>query len=99
MKVAGKAAHGIGCHANSLISYELPANHKFVRFVAKGALDDGGATQGACGNQSSVQFYVYSQKPKVMSGISVASRSKPAGKRIGDQGDPAHAVYNQDFHE
>ena len=99
MKVAGKIVQGIGCHANSLISYELPANHKFVRFVAKGALDDGGATQGACGNQSSVQFFVYSQKPKVLSGISAASRSKPAGKRIGDQGDPAHAVDNLDVHE
>ena len=55
MKVAGKKVQGIGCHANSLISYQLPANHKFTRFLATGALDDGGTSQGACGNQY-VQF-------------------------------------------
>jgi len=99
MKVAGKEVQGIGCHANSLISYQLPANHKFTRFLAKGALDDGGARQGACGNQSSVQFYVYSQKPKVLGGVKVASGSRGSGKRVGEQGDPAHAVDNLEVHE
>jgi putative membrane-bound dehydrogenase-like protein len=99
MKVEGKSVQGIGCHANSLISYQLPANHKFTRFLAKGALDDGGARQGACGNQASVQFYVYSQKPKVLGGVKLVSGPKGSGKRIGDQGDPAHAVDNLDVHE
>ena len=99
MKVAGKKVQGIGCHANSLISYQLPANHKFTRFLATGALDDGGTSQGACGNQSSVQFYVYSKKPKVLGGVRISTGSKGSGKRIGEQGDPAHAVDNLDVHE
>ena len=99
MKVAGKKVQGIGCHANSLISYQLPANHKFTRFLATGALDDGGTSQGACGNQSSVQFYVYSKKPKVHGGVRISTGSKGSGKRIGEQGDPDHAVENLDVHE
>jgi len=99
MKVAGKEVQGIGCHANSLISYQLPANHKFTRFLATGALDDGGTSQGACGNQSSVQFYVYSKKPEVLGGVRISTGSKGSGKRIGEQGDPAHAVDNLDVHE
>ena len=99
MKVAGKKVQGIGCHANSLISYQLPANHKFTRFLATGALDDGGTSQGACGNQSSVQFYVYSKKPKVHGGVRISTGSKGSGKRIGEQGDPDHAVDNLDVHE
>ena len=80
MKVAGKKVQGIGCHANSLISYQLPANHKFTRFLATGALDDGGTSQGACGNQSSVQFYVYSKKPKVHGGVRISTGSQRFGE-------------------
>ena len=99
MKVAGKEVQGIGCHSNSLISYQLPVNHKFIRFLATGALDDGGARQGACGNQSSVQFHVYSKKPKVLGGVRISSGPKASGTRIGDQGDPDYAVDNLDVHE
>ena len=98
MRVAGKEVQGIGCHANSLISYQLPANHKFTRFLAKGTLDDGGARQGN-GNQSSIQFYIYAEKPKTLGGVRVSSRSKGSGQRIGDQGDPSHAVDNLDIHD
>ena len=45
MKVEGKAVTGIGTHAISMISYKLPANHKFTTFKAIGALDDGGINQ------------------------------------------------------
>ena len=38
MKVAGKEVQGIGCHANSLISYQLPTDHKFTRFLARGRI-------------------------------------------------------------
>ena len=79
MKVAGKEVQCIGCHSNSLISYQLPVNHKFIRFLATGALDDGGARQGACGNQSSVQFHVYSKKPKVLGGVRISTGSKGSG--------------------
>ena len=46
--------YGIGTHANSVITYDLPSG--FVRFKARGALDNGGTDQG-CG--STVQFQVY----------------------------------------
>ena len=97
MKVAGKTVQGIGTHATSLISYKLPSNHKFTRFLAKGALDDGGARQG-CGSQASVQFKVFAQKPSSIGG-SITRTVAKKGARVGDQGDPAHAVDNLDVHE
>jgi putative membrane-bound dehydrogenase-like protein len=99
MKVAGSKEGGIGCHANSLISYQLPDNHKFTRFLAGGALDDGGTLQGGKGNRSSIQFYVYSEKPSTFGKVGMATISKGSGKRIGEQGDPKHAVDNLDIHE
>ena len=63
LKIDGKAvAYGIGTHANSTIAYDLPDG--YTKFVARGGLDNGGTDQGACGSQSSVQFFVYTQKPK-----------------------------------
>lgn len=50
--------YGIGTHANSVIAYNLPADA--VRFVARGALDEGGTKQG---NGTSVEFSVYTEKP------------------------------------
>ncbi|MBA4031130.1 MAG: dehydrogenase [Planctomyces sp.] len=59
ISIAGQpVAFGIGTHANSVISYKLPAGA--TRFQAKGAIDDGGANQG-CG--STVKFAVYTQAP------------------------------------
>ena len=99
MKVAARKVEGIGCHANSLISYQLPSHHKFTRFLAGGALDDGGALQGGAGNRSSIQFYVYSEKPKVLGDHKPSNFSKTTGKRIGEQGDPSHAVDNLNVHD
>jgi hypothetical protein len=76
MKVDGKSVEGIGTHADSLISYKLPKNNQFTRFLAKGALDDGGVNQGACGNQASVQFQVFAQKP-IFAGASVSGPKGP----------------------
>ena len=60
-KIAGKpVAYGIGAHANSLIEYDLPANHPFTKFKARVGIDNGGSDQG--GN-SSVQFHVFTQRP------------------------------------
>lgn len=60
--VAGKPVDdGIGTHANSLIEYELPEGHNYTRFVARGALDDGGVSQNP--NTPSVQFRVHTQRP------------------------------------
>ena len=76
----------------------IAANHKFTRFLATGALDDGERVK-ACGNQSSVQFYVYSKKPKVLGGVRISSGPKASGTRFVDQGDPDYAVDNLDVHE
>ncbi|WP_437227624.1 PVC-type heme-binding CxxCH protein [Planctomicrobium sp. SH661] len=51
--------NGIGTHANSLIEYELPEGHKFTRFLATAAIDEGGSRQGG----SSIQFRVYTERP------------------------------------
>jgi len=59
MKVAGAdVAYGIGTHAESVISYKIPAGFTHVR--VRGALDDGGTSQG-CG--STVQFAVFTVNP------------------------------------
>lgn len=49
---------GIGTHSPSVIVFDLPAGAK--RFTAKGALDDGGTSQG-CG--STVSFMVFTEEP------------------------------------
>jgi len=53
-------AYGIGTHANSVIEFALPADHKFTRFLAQGGLDEGGSRQNA---GSTVRFSVYTQQP------------------------------------
>lgn len=60
-KIAGKAVeYGIGVHANSIIEFDLPANHSFTKFKVRGGLDNGGTNQGS---SSSVQFHIYTQRP------------------------------------
>ena len=63
MMVNGKKVMGIGTHAPSLISYQLPPQHDFVLFTSQGALDDGGSGQGAKGKSASVVFEVYQFNP------------------------------------
>ncbi|MCA8998048.1 MAG: DUF1080 domain-containing protein [Planctomycetaceae bacterium] len=61
LKIAGKRAeYGIGTHANSVIEFALPADHKFTKFQARGGIDNGGTDQG-CG--STVQFHVFTERP------------------------------------
>ena len=84
LRVGGKpVAYGIGTHANSLIAFELPQG--YTRFKARGGLDNGGTDQGNCGRDSSVEFAVYTAKPKAKPGQ--ATR------------DPADAVGTLDVHE
>lgn len=60
LNVGGRSPEfGIGTHANSIIEYKLPEDQTFTTFKAKGGLDVGGTGQGACGEQTSVQFLVY----------------------------------------
>ncbi len=69
LRIAGKAVeYGIGTHANSVIAFDLPDGT--TRFKARGGIDNGGSDQG---KSSSVQFFVYTQKPT----IQVASAGGP----------------------
>jgi len=94
LKVGGHdVSYGIGTHANSVIAYDLPANHSFVKFIAKGGLDEGGTSQG-CG--STVQFVVYTANP----GNLVATAAKGGSKDGGaTQREPENAVAGLDVHE
>ncbi len=67
LRVAGKTVErGIGTHANSIIEFAVPEG--FSRFRARGGLDNGGTDQRACGEQSSVQFLVYTALPTAAGG-------------------------------
>lgn len=62
MKVMGKAIqHGIGTHAPSVVGFEIPRGAK--KFLARGVLDDGGASQGKGEASSSVRFEVFTVNP------------------------------------
>lgn len=56
-----KYGYGIGTHAPSLIAYDLPPGYE--RFKAIGGLDNSGSDQGGCGQQASIQFSIYTEKP------------------------------------
>lgn len=61
LRIAGKSVeYGIGTHANSVITFDLPAG--FARFKARAGLDDGGATQND-GQTTSVEFLVFTNEP------------------------------------
>ncbi len=81
LKIAGKSVeYGIGTHAVSVISYDLPEGYE--KFVARGGIDDGGSKQG-CG--STVTFAVYTQNP----GAIVASIAQAGGASA-----PSHDAEN-----
>lgn len=64
IRINGKSIDfGIGTHANSVIVFELPKDHKFTHFETMAGLDNGGTDQGSCGEQSSVQFFVFTELP------------------------------------
>lgn len=89
LRVAGKSVEfGIGTHANSLIEYALPEGSDYTKFTAKGALDDSGVKQG-CG--STVQFFVFTDKPAAK--YLVAAAGAPGG--LGSR-DPLDAVSGLD---
>lgn len=70
IRINGKSyPKGLGTHANSVIHYQLPANHKFTKFEALAGLDNGGTDQGACGGNVSVGFAVYSSKPSIRGSV------------------------------
>ena len=62
IRVGGKEyANGIGMHAPSVIIYDLPEGYQRLKAIA--GLDNSGSDQGGCGDQASVQFSVYTEKP------------------------------------
>ena len=93
LSVAGKKAEfGIGTHANSVIEFDLPADHSFEKFTAVAALDDQGTAQG-CG--STVQFLVFTEAPDAKF-LKASANAAPvaAGSR-----DPKDAVSGLDVAE
>jgi putative membrane-bound dehydrogenase-like protein len=62
LRISGRAFDsGIGVHANSIVGFELPPGYE--KFEAMVGLDEGGTSQPG-GDNASVRFLVYSQKPK-----------------------------------
>ena len=95
LRIAGKPVeYGIGTHANSVIEFELPADHKFTRFVARGGLDNGGTDQGGCGADTSVQFLVFTQRP----GKDVFEKLKSSGASEPTSHEAADALEQLDVH-
>ena len=93
LKVQGKKiAFGIGTHANSVITYKLPANHNFAWFTARGALDNGGTDQKG----TSVQFHVFTEKPNLVDLL--AKQKKRNESRQAGASDPKDAVANLTVH-
>ncbi|MDH3582651.1 MAG: DUF1080 domain-containing protein [Phycisphaerae bacterium] len=85
LRIAGKPVkYGIGTHATSVIGYDLPKGHSFTRFRAKAGLDNGGTDQGACGDQASAQFSVYTSAPTAVvlakQNAAYVKNSKAAGR-------------------
>ncbi len=62
LRIGGQTfANGLGSHAPCVIVYDLPPG--VTRFQARAGLDNGGSDQGACGDQASIQFRVYTEQP------------------------------------
>lgn len=84
LRISGQpVAYGIGTHANSVIEFDLPKDHTYTRFKARGGLDNGGTDQGG---GTSVQFLVFTQRPgkDVFSRLVAAGSSEPASHESTD---------------
>ncbi len=76
LTINGKAIdYGIGTHANSVIHYELPKDHKFVEFRTLAGIDKGGSDQKA-GKASSIVFIV-SDRPIDLLKLAKAQQNLP----------------------
>jgi putative membrane-bound dehydrogenase-like protein len=67
---------GIGTHAVSLVSYDLPPD--IASFEAKVGLDNGGSDQEGCGSAASVQFLVFTASPSKQT-LTAANAPKGGG--------------------
>lgn len=61
---------GLGAHAPCIIVYDIPEGA--THFASKAGLDNSGSDQGGCGEQATIQFRVYTERPNdfdlIMSG-------------------------------
>ncbi|MCA9082107.1 MAG: NPCBM/NEW2 domain-containing protein, partial [Planctomycetaceae bacterium] len=97
LRIDGKTVeYGIGTHANSVIEFELPQDHQFTRFKARGGLDNGGTDQGSCGAQVSVQFHVFTQRPSAA--FLAANNSGGGGGGAPASHEAADAIEQLDVH-
>lgn len=62
LRVAGQPVSGISAHAVSVIEFDVPPGT--TAFAARGALDEGGSSQGG----ASVTFVLYTERPRISSG-------------------------------
>ncbi|XZE56801.1 DUF1553 domain-containing protein [Planctomycetaceae bacterium SH139] len=53
--------NGLGTHAPCVLVYDIPPGA--THFKARAGLDNGGSDQGGCGQQASIQFRVYTERP------------------------------------
>lgn len=93
LRIDGKSVeYGIGTHANSIVEFELPADHTYTRFKARGGVDNGGTDQGG---GSTVQFHVFTQRPSraFLASVSAGQSDLTASH------DAADAVSQLDVHE
>lgn len=79
MKINKKPVeYGIGTHAPSVIHFQLPKDHKFVKFESKVGLDDGGVFQQN-GKDASVAFYVLDKAPAIQKSPNAPAKVSEAG--------------------
>ena len=78
---AEKFDDGLGAHAVSAISYDLPG--EFASFEAKAGLDNGGSDQPNCGSAASVQFLVFNAAPAKETTAAKPASGGGAGERYG----------------
>lgn len=93
--VGGQQHIGIGTHANSAIHFKLPEGHSFTKLTSRCAIDDGGANQGNCGDQASVQFHVF-VNTSADAALTAANPSAGADSSVHDA---VNAVSNLDIGE
>ncbi len=102
MKIDGKPVEfGLGAHANSVIAYDIPTGSNFVRFKARGGLDNGGTDQG-CG--CTAQFAVFTSQQNFNAGMAVlaaAAQDQPKPKPTSKPGgkSPEETLAGLDVHE
>ena len=76
LKINDKAIkYGIGTHANSVIHYELPKNHKFIEFRSLAGIDNGGSNQK--GGTASSMVFIVSDRPIDMPKLSRSQQKLP----------------------